>query len=84
MAAVDAEVDLSGLEVVDADAEFLEAAALQIRAQAEVHCLIAPFRSHVAAASTRHVADWCRTPGPSLPPPRAIEQYRLHTSAAIA
>ncbi len=36
IAAVDAEVDLSGIDVVDAEAEFVEGAAAQVRAQAEV------------------------------------------------
>ena len=43
VAAVDAEAELAGIDVVDADAEFLENARLQIHTQAEVHnCSIKP------------------------------------------
>lgn len=40
IAAVDAEVDLSGLDLVDADAEFVAHARTQVRSQAEVRACV--------------------------------------------
>ena len=57
IATLDAEVDLSGLDVIDTDADFVEQTAAQVRAQAEVRLSLHHLLSCAAQVSWR--AWWC-------------------------